>query len=576
MEGGSASTVENLSLVHPIIQYWRRNSFSQVFTKAIGVILLWNFSTSLTYNLLLHPSSILQQETVTDAVIVIGLSSTLFWLSPFAGYLADVKLSRFNTLLYSTYIMTVSVSVIFVTFIVIIISKIHSTGLYLRLLIAMDFIALFIYLCGKVFFQANILQFGTDQLCDAPTQSSVLFLYAYLWCDNFSNVLILSINIPGHEIIINKGTSEVSIDKVKSLCIGIILSSSILLCLFILILVSKKKNWFFTENIGENPYKLVTNVLVFAVRHKAPISRSAFTYCENEHLSRIDYGKQRYGGPYTTEQVEDVKVFLNMMKILFSMAPAFMLDIVATVSSINHPHHQPDIMTKNSIKLMLLDYGILSPIFTLVSIPVYLFLLKPFLSRYIPNMFKRIGLSIAILTVSILLYFLYDMVSHGTSDELNTVYDSCKRRNTSYVLNKSLVHIPTTYMFILQHILLSIFHMLFYISAWKFICCQSPQHMKGLLFGLFFAIREFFQFLGIVLIFPIWYTWKSQLASCQFGYYLLNVCIGMASLILYTIVARKYKDRKRDDICNVYQYAEDYYTKYGSNGVRPMNFIQNS
>ena len=571
MEGGSASTGENLSLVHPLIKYWRRNSFSQLFTKAVGVILLWNFSTGLTYNLLLHPSSILQIEFTNDALVVIGLSSALFWLSPFAGYLADVKLSRFNTLLYRTYIMTVSVSVILLTFILII-STMHSTGLYLRLLLAMLGIALLLLCCGKVFFQVNILQFGTDQLCDAPTQCSVLFLYAYLWCDNFSNVLILSINIPGHEIIISKAPSEISIDKVKSLCILIIISSSILFCLVILILVNKKKIWFFTENIGENPYKLVTNVIVFAVRHKVPISRSAFTYCENEHLSRIDYGKQRYGGPYTTEQVEDVKVFLNMMKIIFSMAPAFMLGIVATVSSINHRRHQPDIMAKNPLKLMLLDYGILSPIFTLVSIPVYLFLLKPFLSRYVPNMFKRIGLSIAILTVSILLYFLYDMVSYGTSDEISSVYDNCNR-NTSYVFNKSLVHIPTTYMFILQHFLLSISHMLFYISAWKFICCQSPQHMKGLLFGFFFAIRDLFQFLGIILIFPFW---KSQLARCQFGYYLLNICIGMASLILYTIVARKYKYRKRDDICNIYQYAEDYYTKYGSNGVRPMNSIQNS
>ena len=575
MERGSASTVENLSLVQPLIKYWRRNSFSQVFTKAIGVILLWNFSTGLMYSLLLYPSSTLQLEHIKVAYVLFGLSSALFWLSPFAGYLADVKLSRFNTLRYSTYIMTVSVGFILLTFIVFI-STIHSIGLYFGLLIAMAVIALFIYMCGKVFFQANILQFGTDQLCDAPTQCSVLFLYAYLWCDNFRNVLILSINIPGHEIYISQSDSDISIDKVKSHCILMILSSSILFCLFILILVNKKKVWFFTDNIGENPYKLVTNVIVFAMKHKAPISRSAFTYCENEHLSRIDYGKQRYGGPYTTEQVEDVKVFLGMMKIIFSMGPAFMLEFVATISSINHRNHQ-DFRAKNPLKLMLLDYGILSPIFTLVSIPVYVFLLKPFLSRYVPNMFKMIGFSIAILTVSIIIYFLYDMVSYGTSDELNTAYDHCKRNtNTSYVLNKSLVHIPTTYMFILQHILLSISQMLLYISAWNFICCQSPQHMKGLLFGLFFAIRDLFHFLGIVQILPFWYAWKSELARCQFGYYLLNIFIGLASLILYTIVARKYQDRKRDDICNVYQYAEDYYTKYGSNGVRPMNFVQNS
>ena len=213
MERGSASTIE-LPLVHPLIKYWRRYSFSLLFTKAIGVILMWNFSTSPTYNLLLHPSSAFQLEYIKYAFGMIGLSSALFWLSPFAGYLADVKLSHFKTLLYSTYIITLSVSVILLTFILII-STIHYTGLYFRLLIVIIGIAVYLYRCGKVFFQANILQFGTDQLCDAPTQCSVLFLYAYLWCDNFSNVLILSINIPGHEIFVNKATSEISIDKSK-------------------------------------------------------------------------------------------------------------------------------------------------------------------------------------------------------------------------------------------------------------------------------------------------------------------------------------------------------------------------
>ena len=136
--------VETLTLVHPLIKYWRRNSFSQVFTKAIGVILLWNFSNGLMYNLLLYPSSILQLEYIKVAFVLFGLSSALFWLSPLAGYLADVKLSRFNTLLYSTYIMTVSVSFILLTFIVII-STIHSTGLFFRLLIAMAVIALLVW-----------------------------------------------------------------------------------------------------------------------------------------------------------------------------------------------------------------------------------------------------------------------------------------------------------------------------------------------------------------------------------------------------------------------------------------------
>ena len=44
------------------------------------------------------------------------------------------------------------------------------------------FISILVYLCGRrTVFLANVLQFGTDQLRDAPTCSSVLFLYAYYW-----------------------------------------------------------------------------------------------------------------------------------------------------------------------------------------------------------------------------------------------------------------------------------------------------------------------------------------------------------------------------------------------------------
>ena len=44
--------------------------------------------------------------------------------------------------------------------------------------------------------------------------------------------------------------------------------------------------------------------------------RSAFTYCEDELPSRMDFGKSKYGGPFTTEQVEDVKIFLRLIAII--------------------------------------------------------------------------------------------------------------------------------------------------------------------------------------------------------------------------------------------------------------------
>ena len=81
--------------------------------------------------------------------------------------------------------------------------------------------------------------------------------------------------------------------------------------------------WFSNENTiskNSNPYHLIYRVLKFAKEHKCPVQHSAFTYWENEIPSRIDLGKRKYGGPFTTEEVEDVRTFLCLFKLLLSLA----------------------------------------------------------------------------------------------------------------------------------------------------------------------------------------------------------------------------------------------------------------
>ena len=81
--------------------------------------------------------------------------------------------------------------------------------------------------------------------------------------------------------------------------------------------------WFSNESTmpnSSNPYRLIYRVLKFAKEHKYPVGRSAFTYWENEIPSRINLGKRKYGGPFTTEEVEDVRTFLHLFKLLLSLA----------------------------------------------------------------------------------------------------------------------------------------------------------------------------------------------------------------------------------------------------------------
>ncbi len=75
-----------------------------------------------------------------------------------------------------------------------------------------------------------------------------------------------------------------------------------------LCLVRHKRRWFLIEPNGLNPYKLVYKVTKFARQHKTTVRRSA---SEDEVPTRLDFAKEKYGGSFTAEQVEDVNTVFS-------------------------------------------------------------------------------------------------------------------------------------------------------------------------------------------------------------------------------------------------------------------------
>ena len=76
---------------------------------------------------------------------------------------------------------------------------------------------------------------------------------------------------------------------------------------------------FSVEESSKNSLKIIFKVLVYSFKHKYPERRSAFTYWENDIPSRIDLGKEKYGGPFTYEQVEDVKTMFRLLLLMVSL-----------------------------------------------------------------------------------------------------------------------------------------------------------------------------------------------------------------------------------------------------------------
>ena len=84
-------------------------------------------------------------------------------------------------------------------------------------------------------------------------------------------------------------------------------------------------HWLVKEPVTSNPLKLIYQVLKYAVKNKYPQLRSAFTYWEDKPYSRIDLGKNKYGGLFTIEQVEDVKTFFRILTVFGFCTPMLIL-----------------------------------------------------------------------------------------------------------------------------------------------------------------------------------------------------------------------------------------------------------
>ena len=143
-----------------------------------------------------------------------------------------------------------------------------------------------------VAFRQASIQFGIDQLTDASTNEIMSFINWYSWTYVSSSV------VANFAYECSSPQDKFIAPLLLSVALSAVLSL-VFLCNSVLI----------KEPVTKNPFKLIYTVVNYAIKHKFPRLRSAFTYCEDDVPSRIDLGKTKYGGPFTTEQVEDVKTF---------------------------------------------------------------------------------------------------------------------------------------------------------------------------------------------------------------------------------------------------------------------------
>ena len=328
-------------------------------------------------------------DLIPYAVLTIVLT-----LYPLSGFIADVYCGRFKIAMISLTLELLLLTVSLITFHMVASNTKFGLHVYNSqvvediLLLILAVLTLIFFIIGLAGYQANYIQLGLDQLLEAPNEYLGLFIHYATWAFNFSSILDLPL--------MNLGDCS-SLRKKEKLSLLIIFPTTLLIMLTILLYIItcwKCRTWFFVEPGQNNPYKIVYKVLNFTRKNKYPLRRSAFTFSDNYIPTRLNFAKERYGGPFTTEQVENVKTLLRILLFLVAMGPVFVLQLPASqyilplfsfyVGTSAWSHFT--VVNSSALKLVtrVVETGGLTALFTNILFPIYIWVVFLVLRHKLP------------------------------------------------------------------------------------------------------------------------------------------------------------------------------------------------
>ena len=293
--------------------------------------------------------------------------------------------------------------------------------------------------------------------------------------------------------------------------------------------------------------KLIGRVMRFAWKYKNPLQPSAFTYCDGPP-SRLDLAKERYGGPYTTVQVEDVKSFWYLVLIpLCLYLNTFYLSSIVLGNYYSKCIIDEKVNKRGMAVNIVVNFSsAVSKVVAMIGLLIIQLLIVPFLSRYIPNHLRRMWIG--------LFFFFLSSVS-VTVISVNVVKSLPNTNHTDDAHQLCCNNIWPYYVLIVPEVLTGIGVLISLVSQVEFIFAQAPCTMKGILIGAMYGQYAFPYLNSFIGIFAgVGKYWQ---------YYASLTCLHIAILIAFTIIIRRYKYRQcneKSDI-NVRATIEDIYER---------------
>ena len=388
---------------------------------------------------------------------------------------------------------------------------------------------------GATCYMAAMLPFLSDQIIGATSDVLGSVVRWYIWADRLGSAL--SSIVTWEFVYVDLRIIGAGVALIVAVPLAVIIISD---CLC--------QQWLDRTHKVTNPIKLIIQVLNYTRKHSYPERRSAFTYIDEEQPTRMDYGKEKFGGPFTEEEVEDVKTFLRLLPLVIclSLSQSVLSVSFVSLSSVN----------KISNAFKLFDVGLQTWLIPVLLIPFYQLLVRPCIRSfcpcvrsYSPSMLQCFGISVIVYVVGFFLLKATQLYELVVSKNIQS-YLSCAETNVT----SSQSDIDVVFVWkLVSFLVYSVGEILSSVLLNEFMIAQSPDKMKGFFIGIIVVCQNI-SFFGLNV--------EAMRFNKTFCYDLSIVVYFVVLFVVFLVLSKRYTLRERNREINIQAIVEEHYERY--------------
>jgi len=279
-----------------------------------------------------------------------------------------------------------------------------------------------------------------------------------------------------------------------------------------------------------NNIKQIYYVLKYAAQHKYPEDRDTGAFYKR---SRLDNGKRRNGGPFTNEEVEEVRTFIQIF-FLCTITFVYTTTLYMNGYSLAYLDFNYNYSQNNCSNFIGSSFRGWSTWWLVPSILGYELVFVPVFYLRMPSMMSRVmstGVIVTILSALetiLVITYRYHPVTFSADFEWM----------------KLGLALP---MGMLQAI--------YFIAGLEFICAQSPYSMRTF-FVCLALFTVWFSQLVAAYIFTLWRAICSSEGDCAVIYTTIALVLVIVVLVIFCVCGKCYRKRTRDEIESTENYDD--------------------